>query len=178
MASKPSRYRRQPEALAVDAKGRGRRSLEPRPLTRRPAALLHTLVEGERLDALAQAYYRQPRKWWQICDANPDFLSPLALIGQEPLMTAVFALAGPDPFPWANLLALLEATLGVEEILVADELTDAGPARAAWVRFNRLNATARELGEAIGAVPGVAVLGVSMVGRAGKQIAIPPDMPA
>ena len=37
---------------------------------------------GDRLDQLAYKYYGQPLQWWHICDANPDFLSPLAPLGR------------------------------------------------------------------------------------------------
>ena len=75
----------------------------------------HIVEEIDRLDHLAQKYYQQPRTWWHICDANPALLSPRALLGHEPLVTAQFPLTweGPDP-PWSDLLAVLGQTLGVE----------------------------------------------------------------
>jgi hypothetical protein len=34
----------------------------------------HTLAAGDRLDALAQHYYGDPRRWWRILDANPTLV--------------------------------------------------------------------------------------------------------
>ena len=35
-----------------------------------PASLAHVLVQGERLDQLAFLAYRDPERFWRICDAN------------------------------------------------------------------------------------------------------------
>lgn len=32
----------------------------------------HTYVKGERLDQLSSKYYRTPRFWWMIPEANPQ----------------------------------------------------------------------------------------------------------
>ena len=50
----------------------------------------HTVEDVDRLDHLAYKYYQQPRKWWRISDANPEFLSPQALLGKEPIVTDRF----------------------------------------------------------------------------------------
>jgi len=51
-------------------------------------AHVHTVVQGDRLDALAQTYLGDPEQWWKIADANgamrPDELTdrpgrPLAI---------------------------------------------------------------------------------------------------
>lgn len=34
----------------------------------------HVVKAGDRLDLLARHYYNDPRLWWRIVDANPDFL--------------------------------------------------------------------------------------------------------
>jgi hypothetical protein len=39
----------------------------------------HRVVEGERLDQLAQRYYGDPLKYWLICDAN-DAIFPEELL--------------------------------------------------------------------------------------------------
>ena len=48
--------------------------------TREPVAteiaLTYQVREGDRLDLLAYKFYRDPRKWWLIADANPDCLAP------------------------------------------------------------------------------------------------------
>jgi nucleoid-associated protein YgaU len=33
-----------------------------------------TIVEGDRLDILAQQYYQDPLKWWVIARANPEIM--------------------------------------------------------------------------------------------------------
>ncbi|MEI7770099.1 MAG: hypothetical protein WCI67_08940 [Chloroflexales bacterium] len=262
MFTRSSRYRTQPEVLATDAADRTMRSVEPRPLPPTPGALLHTLAEGERLDTIANAYYRQPLRWWRICDANPDFMSPLALLGQEPIITARFALA-PAPLcalapelrhdldthahisaplwralrqarlrpspraqilperpgkqwrivgplrnayvvvdvagelivypaqpPWDDLQRRLAALVGVEAVAVQEEidptlaqlqsLGQALPAgmdrydRAVSVTFNNRSLPIKDVIRAINATPGITAGEPTLIGRAGKQIAIPP----
>lgn len=261
MFTKGSRYRKLSEVTAPDARGRVLRSIALRPLRKTTGVLLHTLQEGERLDQLAERYFGQPRKWWQICDANPEFLSPLALLGQEPISAASFALAAaplgnlpselagelendtpsdllhqacidlgvvlsesatitredqrgrwriadepagsylvadvgdglavyPEQFPWAALLALLEATVGVEQIAVTDDLqTEVEPwdaalvavdrhIRSVRVTFNRMNVSAEQLAEAMSTqIPGLVAGRPEQISRVGKQIAIPSDLP-
>jgi hypothetical protein len=92
MFARNSRYRRLPTASTVDARERWMSSVGSRPLATTEGVLAHMLAEGERLDGLAQQYYEEPRLWWRVCDANPAFLSPLGLIGAEPLVTARFPL--------------------------------------------------------------------------------------
>ena len=78
-----SRYREPPVALAPDARGRtpATDTLRARPDV--TGTFRHVVAEGERLDQIAYRYYEEPTSWWRICDANPEFLSPLALLGQE-----------------------------------------------------------------------------------------------
>jgi nucleoid-associated protein YgaU len=75
-----SRYARTPVVAAADATGR-----EPRVLARRvappaPAALEHTVTDGERLDHLAERFYGEPTRYWLILDANPEVLNPFHLL--------------------------------------------------------------------------------------------------
>ena len=52
----------------------GRSSLVQRPavaMEAYPDSILHTLVGGETLDALAAHYYGRADLWWRIADANP-----------------------------------------------------------------------------------------------------------
>ncbi|MFO0952900.1 MAG: hypothetical protein U0835_17470 [Isosphaeraceae bacterium] len=35
-----------------------------------PASLVHTVEHGERLDHVAHRYYRDPERFWRVCDAN------------------------------------------------------------------------------------------------------------
>ena len=52
--------------------------------TREPLALdvaqTYQVKEGDRLDLLAFKFYRNPRKWWLLADANPQCLAPEELL--------------------------------------------------------------------------------------------------
>ena len=39
----------------------------------------HTYTQGERLDVIANKYYRRPDLWWIILDANPQINDPLSI---------------------------------------------------------------------------------------------------
>lgn len=43
--------------------------------------LLHTVVEGERLDNIAAQYLDDPQQFWRVCDAN-EAMSPFELVSQ------------------------------------------------------------------------------------------------
>lgn len=36
----------------------------------------HRVVQGDRLDVLAETAYADPELWWVIADANPELLDP------------------------------------------------------------------------------------------------------
>ena len=116
MFSKISRYRKLPDVVTTDVQGRSLQSKTLRLLPEVSGDFLHTVEEVDRLDHLAYKYYRQPRKWWRICDANPAFMSPQVLLGKEPQVVARFPIVweGPMP-PWPVLLRALAATVGVED---------------------------------------------------------------
>jgi hypothetical protein len=63
----------------------------------------HTIEDSDRLDHLANKYYNRPRKWWRICDANPEFMLPQALLGKTPLITQGFPISFNKQIPWATL---------------------------------------------------------------------------
>ena len=76
MIGRRSRY----AAAILYASGDGdflgtRPPLESKP---RPDDRFHTVVEGDRVDLLAQRYLGQADLWWIICDYN-DIFFPLAL---------------------------------------------------------------------------------------------------
>lgn len=79
MFSRISRYRKLADVVTTDAKGRKLASKSLRLPPEVSGTFLHTVEEVDRLDHLAYKYYKQPRKWWRICDANPEFMSPQAL---------------------------------------------------------------------------------------------------
>jgi hypothetical protein len=122
MFSKFSRYRKLPDDVIADARGRSLPSKALRLLPQMSGDFMHIVEEIDRLDHLAFKYYQQPTKWWHICDANPDFMSPLALLGTEPLVTTRFTLAFQelDP-PWAVLFRELAEKRGVIQVRVDDE---------------------------------------------------------
>lgn len=50
-------------------------------------ALVYQVKQGDRLDLLAWRFFRNPRKWWLIADANPDLLAPDQLLQPGLLLT-------------------------------------------------------------------------------------------
>lgn len=114
MFSKISRYRDLRAEVTTDAKGRVLESTTLRLLPEAAGEFQHSVEEIDRLDHLAYKYYKQPRSWWRIVDANPSFLSPQALLGKEPESTVQVPLEweGPAP-PWSGLLKVLSGTFGV-----------------------------------------------------------------
>ncbi|MCP4428750.1 MAG: hypothetical protein GY803_30055 [Chloroflexi bacterium] len=193
MFSKISRYRQQPDVVAVDESGQQRPSKALRPLPDVSGEFIHTIEEIDRLDHLAYKYYRQPRKWWRICDANPEFMSPQALLGKDVMATIRFPLEFDNDLgqpPWAELLAELPRTLGVESIrlieeesFVEEETEFAGELvtihapeyeRAIIIAYNQVNVVIDTLVSLIEAA-GFDVGAPENIGRVGKQIIIPPD---
>ena len=168
MFGKLSRYRRVPDTAVVDAHGRVVAAKDFRPLPAITGTFLHTVDSGDRLDQLAFTYYGQPLQYWHVCDANPEFLSPLSLLAKEPIVTVRFPATAPGTPPWAALLAALAKTVGVESAAVSDD--DA----AVVVTYNRtrlpdlaaLIDVIRSAGFAAG-MPGES-------GQLGRPIIVPP----
>ena len=92
MFSRISRYQKLPDMVTTDSQGRTLPSKTVRLLPQVLGTFRHTVEEVDRLDHLAFKYYQQPQKWWRIVDANPEFLSPQALLGKEPIVTDRFPL--------------------------------------------------------------------------------------
>ena len=90
MFFKNSRYRRLKDQVVTDKDGNYINEKELRFIPFAEGKYLHTLNEGNRLDHLAHRFYRQSKKWWRICDANNAILSPLSLIGKEPVCFSRF----------------------------------------------------------------------------------------
>jgi len=193
MFSKISRYRKLPDVVTVDAQGRTLAAKSLRLLPEVTGTFEHTVTEADRLDNLAFIYYQQPRKWWRICDASPEFLSPQALLGKEPIVTARFPLtfAGTGQPPWAGAAKSLSHQLGVERFRFVDEV-DLVPQPqiiagqpvtvqverhrfAALVTHNRLNVATTDLAANFVAA-GFGVLAPEIIGQVGKRILIPPDV--
>lgn len=195
MFSKISRYNKQADVIVFDVEGQtiASKSFRLHPVVTGSTLFLHTLEESERLDHLSFKYYNQSRKWWRICDANPDFMSPLALVGKEPILTYRFPLsfdAGNNQPPWADLIRQLSQIVGVVNYQIVDEVqivpevqTISGSnvkvyheqnQRAIILTYNRMNVSAKDLVDAIEAA-GFIVAEPQNLGRAGKSIIIPQD---
>lgn len=71
-----SRYLRVKDYQVEDPTGRTVSVKRTRPTGRPTMGFVYQVKAGDRLDLLAQKFYRSPRKWWLICDANPDLLAP------------------------------------------------------------------------------------------------------
>ena len=120
MFSRQSRYRDVPDVTVPDARGRMVRAKDLRTTPAVTGTYRHTITAGDRLDMLAWQYYGRPLQFWRICDANPDVLSPLALVGQETIGVVRVPVTVPGDPPWAALVKVLLATAGVDDVLVDD----------------------------------------------------------
>jgi hypothetical protein len=188
--SRISRYRNEDDVSIVDAAGRTQLSKALRLTPTVEGKFRHTLADGDRADELAYKYYKQPRKWWRICDANPEFMSPQALLGKDALAVARFAVETGGTPPWAALLAALESRVGVETARLEERWSLAAEPQVVdgqevtvnverivhtvIVTYNRLNASATGIAAVIAGF-GLEVGEPQPVGRAGKPIVIPPD---
>ena len=186
---KLSRYRQVPDVTAPDARGRQVSAKDVRALPEVAGTFTHTIQEGDRLDQLAWTYYGQPLQFWRICDANPEFLSPLALIGQEPLATTRFPITGPPGEPvWSAALAALAEQVGVDGVVVEDgvtlgqerrtvdgqdvTMTAERHTRALLVTYNRVNVDPIVLAAVIKGA-GLQVGTFSDSGQVGRPIIVP-----
>jgi nucleoid-associated protein YgaU len=50
------------------------KGVRPRPIPQAEAVLEHNVTTGDRLDALAQNYYANPRDWRRLADCNTETL--------------------------------------------------------------------------------------------------------
>jgi hypothetical protein len=172
MFFKNSRYRKLPDEVTVDIKGRRLLSKSLRLPPEVSGTFLHTVEQSDRLDHLSYKYYKQPRKWWRLCDANPEFSWPQALLGKDPFLTQQFPVAYSDPEsqpPWALLLKQIIALVGVEDAWLDDG------EQSITVIYNRLNIQGDDLAQEIEQA-GFTVQHPQTIGRTGKQIVIPPDV--
>ncbi|MEU0405810.1 hypothetical protein ABZ318_37540 [Streptomyces sp. NPDC006197] len=192
MFSNQSRYRAVPDVTLPRADGRAVAAKDLRLLPDVTGTFTHTVGAGDRLDQLAFTYYGRPLDYWRICDGNPGFLSPLELLGQEPVLVTCFPATPPpghDP-PWDRLLAALSGTAGVEEVTIVDDVTlvpepvqqeseswsGVVTERHTWavlVTHNRFTIEADAVGKVIGEA-GFKVGDPSVRGQLGRQIVIPP----
>lgn len=193
MFSKISRYGKLPDIVTIDAQDRRLASKSLRLLPEVTGNFLHTVESGDRLDHLAYKYYKQPRKWWRICDANSEFLSPQELLGKVPIVTTRFSLTFADAGepPWADVLRQLGQRLGVEDVKLMDEIRLVAREQAigdqtitvnvehhelaVTVTYNQMNVSTGNLADVIVAL-GFKITQHENVGRVGKKIIIPPNV--
>ncbi len=60
--------------------GSGFAGYRERPVGSPPGLVEHTVLHTDRLDHLADDYYKNDRRWWRILDANPEFLYGFELL--------------------------------------------------------------------------------------------------
>ncbi|SCY82335.1 hypothetical protein [Desulfoluna spongiiphila] len=154
MFFKHSRYKNQEPEVTTDARGRSLKSV-PLRITPAPSGTVrHTLTEGDRLDHLSWTCYRTPHLWWHIADANPEFLSPRALMGDGPFKTVRVPIDFGSEAPRSRrseLLRSLNALAGVEEadIHEAHSPPDQRTANTLVICYNHLTLGTEELIAAI-----------------------------
>jgi hypothetical protein len=83
---KTSRYARSPTVVVRDRLGEEYELLELRDIPRPVGVLSVTPTEADRLDVLAHRFYRDPLKFWKICDASPLLDPFLTVTVGEPLL--------------------------------------------------------------------------------------------
>ena len=70
MFFKGSRYEQVPRSLYIDANGRECCYKTIRFIKETPQEFEHLTTQQERLDLISYKYYKDPTKFWLICDAN------------------------------------------------------------------------------------------------------------
>ncbi|MFJ6079980.1 hypothetical protein ACIQI8_01165 [Streptomyces sp. NPDC092369] len=185
MFDKLSRYLDVPDIAVADARGRVVAAKDVRPLPEVTGTFTHTVDSGDRLDQLAFAYYRQPLQYWHICDANPEFLSPLDLLDGGPLATHRFPLSVRQGTPpWAALVRELSRTVGVDEVTVIDDVTAVSQpggavveqvVRAVLVTHARASVDAQALSAVIRSTGFGVGIPVEQ-GRLGRPVVVPPQV--
>lgn len=134
MFIKGSRYRNLPESSSLDASGerllgKDLREIAP-PLI---GPFRHTVLEGDRLDLLSFKYYRDPTKWWQIADANPQEPFPPDLLDRAPVVQERFVLGNPNFETRLRALVLDLSTLGQVSQPEVTSFTDSKPADSSFL---------------------------------------------
>jgi hypothetical protein len=194
MFSKNSRYRKLPDFVTIDRQGQEITIKNLRPLPEVTGTFLHTIEDGDKLDHLAFRYYKQPRKWWRICDANPQFMSPQTLLGNESIVTFQFPLSfsgNGEPPPLSPVIRNLAQQPGIEKIRIREDIQLAEEKqshngqdviiniekikRFILVIFNQMNTSPKAINDTIKAA-GFQIGKPEIIGRVGKEIVIPSDV--
>ena len=77
MFTTTSRYASVADATYQDANGKQFSYKVLRLIPFAPTLLVHTLVQQDRLDLLANTYYTDPQQFWRLCDSNLAMLTLL-----------------------------------------------------------------------------------------------------
>lgn len=192
MFTKQSRYYTLPDVVTRDETGQLHQSKSLRLLPTVTGNFQHIVEANDRLDHLAYKYYQRARQWWHINDANPEFLSPLALLGEDPMRTVRFRVYWDDADgapPWATVREDLLAQPGVADVQVLDasqltfrtllvdgdpiSVATSTPERALLVEGNMLLLNVIDL-IALLAVHGFQQVQADVSTRVGKPLVIPP----
>lgn len=72
MIDRRSRYSRTPVLTADDGRSGTQQVLDLREVPPTSAVLRIVATDADRLDLLAFRYYRDPTRFWRICDASSD----------------------------------------------------------------------------------------------------------
>jgi hypothetical protein len=169
MFFKGSRYKDLPKIRSTDAKGQTARSKTLRWIPDTPGTFLHTLNQTDRLDLLAYKYYGNPKKWWLICDANPDFALPINLLDRTPIVQEIVNLEPPEgDNKWPILIRALQELRGMREVQA--DIFQA----TLNVTYNRKELDRAGITNVITA-QGFTVKTISKKERIGQKITIPPN---
>lgn len=116
MFSKGSRYINLTDTSTVEnGQAVGSKTLRWIPQT--SGTFLHTVNQTDRLDLLAYKYYGDSKKWWLICDANPEFALPTDLLDLSPYIREIFTLEPPaGDNQWAILMSELKLLNGIQKV--------------------------------------------------------------
>ena len=79
MFLKGSRYEKVEEYDAIGSNGSHNRIKKLRPTADIQGVFQYQIMSNDRLDLIANLYYGDPKKFWLICDANPQ-MYPLDLL--------------------------------------------------------------------------------------------------
>ena len=85
MIDRKSRYRSTPVLTVEDGRGAVQPLLDLRPAPPTPSALEIAPTGSDRLDLLAWRFYRDPTRFWRICDASSEPDPFDVLVPGEPL---------------------------------------------------------------------------------------------
>lgn len=75
-----SRYQNQPLLMIVDDAGNSNLTVFASPRSTTNNFVYHKVIDGDRFDNLAAAYFNDSRLWWKIADVNPEVFYPENLV--------------------------------------------------------------------------------------------------